>query len=234
MLRAAGIDPAYLEHAPTLARLLFEAAISMKDGRGKDALAAQVRARDLADQLSMHEAAAYCSIALASYLSGLNRRPDAVAELRWAVQYCAVHHLGVAEAQGRLALGLLFALDQRYVEAAAEYAECARRAETADAPLTAIEAWRLAGQIQLQLRDDEQTSYCFREAIRIARGSEVDVARSSSAPEAARALAKHYQEKGFRSQAESLYRHAEAMEQGEVGLPKADVTPDGALSHAGE
>jgi hypothetical protein len=113
-----------------------------------------------------------------------------------------------------LALGLVFAVDQRYADAANEYVACARRAEQAGVPLIAIEAWRLAGQIQLQLGHEAHAACCFREAIRLAEGSEVDVASSSSAPEAARALAKRYQDKGQRVQAESLFQQADAIERG--------------------
>jgi tetratricopeptide (TPR) repeat protein len=222
-LRAAGINPAYLEQAPVLARLLFGAAISMKEGRRKDAIVAQRQACDLAASLAMHELHVFCRIALASYMSGLDMRDAAVVELRSAVEHAARHQLGLVEAQARLALGLLFAVDQRYPDAAREYTECARRAEQVDVPLIAIEAWRLAGQIALQLRDDSGAASCFREAIRIAEGSEVDIARASSAPEAARALAKRYDDKGLRAQAESLFQQADAIEHGEVGIPKAAI-----------
>ncbi|MEJ8826776.1 hypothetical protein WKW80_33015 [Variovorax humicola] len=219
-LRAAGIDPAYLEQAPVLAKLLFGAALAMKDGRGKDAISIQRQARDLAASLGLHDVQVICTIALASYLSGLDKREDAVVELRSAIEHAEQHQLGLAEAQARLALGLLFALDKRYSDAVREYAQCARGAEHAGSPLIAIEGWRLAGQIGIELGSDSNAALCFREAIRIAEGTEVAVAQASSAAEAARALAKRYADKGFEAHAESLFQQAYAIEQGEVGRPK--------------
>lgn len=223
-LREAGIDPRYLEKAPDLARLALGAALAMKEGRGRDAVKSQREARDLAAELGLRDAQVICQIALATYLSGLDLREPAIEELRSAADLAARHDLGLREAQARLALGLLLALDRRFAEAAREYAECARRAEGAGVPLIAIEGWRLAGQIGLQVGGDAQAAACFREAIRVAEGSEVDMVKASSAADAARTLAKRCQERGLRAQADSLYAQADAMERGEVGVP-APVEP---------
>jgi hypothetical protein len=56
-------------------------------------------------------------------------------------------------------------------------------------PVLAIEAWRMAGQVSLQARDLEKAFPAFREAIRVAEGSEVDTVRDSTASESARKLA---------------------------------------------
>jgi hypothetical protein len=79
-LRAAGIDPAYMEAAPELARLALGGALAMKEGRGKDAVRMAREARDLAASLSLFDVTVICQIALASYLSGLDRRESAIAE----------------------------------------------------------------------------------------------------------------------------------------------------------
>jgi tetratricopeptide (TPR) repeat protein len=220
VLREAGVDPQYLEKAPELGKLLLGAALAMKEGRGKEAIEMQRRARDLCVQLSLREPQVLCQVALASYLSGLGLREQAIAELRSAIEQAKTYQLGLQEAQARLALGLIYALEKRFVDAAREYAECARRAEAVNVPLIAIEAWRLAGQIAIAVGSEAQAAACFQEAIRIASGSTVDVVQISSAPEAARALALRCQEKGLRAQAESLYTQADAMERGEIGVPK--------------
>ncbi|WP_224364526.1 hypothetical protein [Hyalangium versicolor] len=217
-LREAGMDPAYLEQAPELRSLILGAAIAMKEGKGAEAVRMQRSAQNLALELKLTQVAVICQIALASYLSGLDQRPAAVKELTAAIELAARHELGMQEAQARLALALLHALDRRFPEAAREYGACARCAEAAGVPLLAIEAWRLAGQLALSLKAEQQAVAAFREAIRVAEGTERSAVENSSAPEAARKLASLCVERGLRSQADSLFEQADAMERGEVGL----------------
>lgn len=217
-LREAGIDPAYLEKAPELRSLTLGAAIAMKEGRGAEAVRMQRSAQNLALSLKLTEVAVICQVALASYLSGLEQRPAAVKELTAAIELAARHGLGMQEAQARLALALLSALDRRYAEAASEYGACARCAEAAGVPLLAIEAWRLAGQLALSLKAEQQAVAAFQEAIRVAEGAERTVVENSSAPEAARKLASLCAKRGLGSQADSLFAQADAMERGEVGM----------------
>ncbi|WP_437764914.1 hypothetical protein WMF27_32765 [Sorangium sp. So ce281] len=224
MLREAGLSPEYLEKAPDLQRLVLGAALAMKEGRGLDAVRMQREACDLAASLRLAEVTVLCQVSLASYLSALEQPNLAAKELRGAVDLAARHNLGLQEAQARLALALVLALQQRLPDAAREYAECARRADKANVPLLAIEAWRLAGQIALQMKTEQQAIACFSEAIRVAEGSEREVVKISSAPEAARRLAALCRERGLVAQAESLYTQADAMEQGEVGAPAREVT----------
>jgi tetratricopeptide (TPR) repeat protein len=111
----------------------------------------------------------------------------------------------------------VLAVDKRYAEAAREYADCAQRAESAGIALIAIEGWRLAGQLALSVGSEREAVSCFREAIRVAEGSEAKMVSLSSASDAARALAACCQAKGLLAQADSLYAQADAMERGEVG-----------------
>lgn len=218
ILRQAGLDPAYCEKAPDMQRLIFGAAMAMKDGKGSDALRMQREARDLAASLKLFEVAVLCQVALASYLSGLGRREEALAELHGAIELAQRHGLGLPEAQAHLAAALLLALGKRFPEAANEYAACARRSEEVKVPVLAIEAWRMAGQVNLQANVEAQAVSCFKEAIRVAEGSEVDTVKNSTASEVARKLANLYVRLDLPAQAESLFTQAEAMERGEVGI----------------
>src|SRR6185503_15993531 len=105
-----------------------------------------------------------CQITLASYLSGLGQREKAVRELEDAAGYSEKHTLLEQASQSHLALGLLHALGKRPQEAAKAYSQAARTAVAAKVPLLAIEAWRLAGQIALQLGAEPQAVSCFKEA----------------------------------------------------------------------
>lgn len=221
MLQQAGLSPEYLDKVPEMQRVLLGAALAMKDGKGADAIRMQREARALAASLGLVEVTIICQVSLASYLSGLDRRDLALAELHGAVKLAARYELGLQEAQARLALGLLLSLEQRLSEAAKEYAECAKRAEYAKVPLIAIEAWRLAAQIELQRKSKQQAISYFAEALRVAKDSERATVSLSSASEAARRLAELYRERGLSAQAESLYAQADAMERGEVGMREA-------------
>jgi hypothetical protein len=217
MLRKAGIEPAYIEKAPDLQRLIFGAAIAMKDGKGADALRLQREARDLAISLRLHEVTVLCQVALGSYLSGLGQGDEALLELGSAIELAHRHGFGLLEAQAQLAVGLLLALAKRFPEAANQYAECARSSEAANIPVLAIEAWRMAGQVSLEGCDPRAVSF-FREAIRVASGSEVDTVKNSTASEVARNLAALYTRLRMPAQAASLLVQADAMEHGQVGI----------------
>lgn len=218
-LRAAGINPAFLEEAPNLRKLVFGAALAMKQGRGPDAIRLQREAKDLAERLEMHQVRVICQIALASYLSGLGQRDRAQRELEDAAACSEQHALPEHASQAYLALGLLHALGKRPPEAAKAYAQAGRTATAAKVPLLAIEAWRLAGQIALQMGAESQAVSCFKEAIGIAQGSEPQMVKLSSAPEATRRLANLCRDRGLAAQAASLFEQADQMERGELAVP---------------
>lgn len=218
LLRKAGIEPEYLEKTPELRQLVLGAALAMKEGDGAQAIRLQRAACELTASLKLPEVTVICQVALASYLSGLGQREAALIELNAAVGLARSRDMGLQEAQARLAKALLLALDRRYNEAAREYVECATRAEKAKVPLLAIEAWRLVGQMAVQIKVGEQAITCFREAIRVAGGASPEAVQLSSASEAARKLAAIYRDRGMLAQAQSLFAQADAMERGEIGV----------------
>jgi tetratricopeptide (TPR) repeat protein len=217
-LRAAGVNPEYCEKAPELQRLILGAAVAMKNGDGADAVRQQEAAGDLALSLQVFDVAVLCRVALGSYLTALGRRDEALQVLNQAAALAREHGLALQEAQAHLGAGLLLSLAKRYLEAADEYAVCARCAEEAKVPVLAIESWRMSGQVSLQARDREKAALGFREAIRVAEASEVETVQDSTASESARKLAEIYDRLDMPDQAESLRAEAEAMERGEVGI----------------
>jgi hypothetical protein len=176
-------------------------------------------------RLELRELVVICQIALASYLSGLNDLPRALAEAEGAAEYAAQHGLKQAESQARLAAGLLHALAKRLPEAAREYAASGRAAEQAGVPPLAIEGWRLAGQLALQAGNDAEAAASFGEAIRIASGSTPPMVQSSGAAEVARSLAAIYRKRGQGAQAASLETQADEIEAGSFGAAAPGPPP---------
>src|SRR5262249_26656178 len=88
-MRAAGIDPAYLEHAPVLRRLVLGSAVAMGQGRITDALRMQREAVQLSERIRMPQVMVICQITLASYLSAAGKRAQALRELEAATATAA-------------------------------------------------------------------------------------------------------------------------------------------------
>lgn len=217
-LRANGINPEYLERAPELQRLILGAAIAMKEGQSAEAVRQQQAAGELAFSLELYDVTVLCRVALSAYLMASGRSPEALSASKSAAELARGRGFLLQEAQARLSIGLLLALAEQYDQAADAYAESARCAEAAKTPALAIEAWRMAGQVSLQVPNREKACECFRAAIRVAVGTEVGAVQASTAPESARKLAAICDELGMRDQAESLRIEAEAMETGDVGI----------------
>jgi tetratricopeptide (TPR) repeat protein len=226
MLRAEGIDPAYLEHAPSLRAKLLGAAVAMHGGDGAAAIVLQRDAVSLCAKLELFEMQVISQTALATYLSGLGERAAAKREIQAAIELARARSLPRSESQALLALGLLHNLDREPDAAMRAYADSARAAELANEPSLAIEAWRTAGQLALGHREDAIAADCFGQAIRLAETSPAQVVQSSGAAEAARALAAVYERRAMPEQAASLYAQADAMEAGEVGTaPPVEPAP---------
>ncbi len=219
-LRASGVDPAALDAMPDLRAKALGAAVAMKRGRGAEAVTLQREARDLAAAHGLHAVAVICQITLASYLSGLGDRASALVALDDAATNADAHGLPLQRAQAELARGMLLALDGRHPEAATAYARAGEAAQRAEAPSLAIEAWRLAGTIQMQF-GDEEAARSLQRAIDLAEGAAPPLVKTSSAPEAARQLAGLYERRGISTAARSLHELADAMERGEVGTEAA-------------
>jgi tetratricopeptide (TPR) repeat protein len=217
-LRSAGVNPEYCEKAPELQRLILGAAVAMKNGESAEAVSQQQAAGDLAFSLGLFDVTVLCRTALSSYLTAFGRREEALRVLQSAADLAKERGFALQESQAHLGIGLLLALAERYEDSADAYSVCARCAEAANVPVLAIEAWRMAGQVALQVPDRERACQSFREAIRVAEVSEVEAVKDSTASEVARKLAETYDYLDMPQQAESLRAEADAMERGEIGV----------------
>lgn len=213
-LLKAGINPEFLDQAPLFRKLIIGAALALKEGNESEAIRMQAKATTLCSHLEMHELQIICQITLANYLSGIGQTDIAIQELEDAVSCAAQHKLPNVQSQAYLALGLLHALDEQHTESVMDYARAARAAELAKIEALAIEAWRMAGQMALQIGDEEKAIYSFKEAIRLAGDVDEQTLQSSSAPEAARQFATFCKARGLDVQANSLFEQADQMEQG--------------------
>jgi len=213
-LREEGIDPALLEQAPEIRAKVLGAAIAMKEGRGEQAIEMQSQACRLCAGLGLFELHVITRVGLASYLSGLDQRPVAKIQIREAIEVARTHDLPRPESQAHLALGLLCSLDGEYEDAVGAYTDAARSAEAGEEPQLAIEGWRMAGQLAIQLRQDQAAVDAFGEALRVAEGTPPEQLRDSSAAEVARRLASVYERHGMPAQAQSLHEQADAFEAG--------------------
>lgn len=211
-LAAKGIDPALLDAGPTIRVKVLGAALAMKEGRGEDAIRLQHEACQRCASLGLAELTVITQVGLAAYLSGLGRRGQAKHQAREAAELAQRSELPRSGSQAQLALGLLHSLDAEYDAATRAYCDAARMAEAGDEPTLAIEAWRMAGQLGVQLGDDEAAADAFNQALRVAGASDASTVRSSSAPEAGRALAVVYERHGMHAQARSLHDQADGME----------------------
>jgi hypothetical protein len=215
-LRAAGIDPLYLEHAPMLRSLVLRAALALGDGDHDEGIRLQTEAVRVSALTGMPQVGIVCQIALASYLSAAGRRPQALAELRGAIESAERHGFSDLQAQGYLAQGLLQTLDQKSVEAAAAYRRCAVIAESVNIGTLAIEAWRLAGQAALQAGATDDAVRYLQQGLLVAGDLDPAARQQTSAPEVARRLAKFYADHGSLAQAQALNAQADAIENAET------------------
>lgn len=213
-LRDAGIDPAYLEHAPALRHLILGAALAMGEGRTADGIRMQAEVVRISQQVGMPQMAVISQITLASYLSAAGDRPHALAELTAAANRAAEHKLPDQESQAYLAQGLLYMLDRRPLDAANAYYRCAQIAESTNAGVLAVEAWRLAGQAALDGGATEHGVQYMQQALEVAGQLDASARTNTSAPEVARRLAKMYADAGHAAHADSLYAQADAIERG--------------------
>ena len=193
----------------------------MKRGKGPEAVRLQREACELCRRLEQRELEVICRVALASYLSGLDRRDLAIEELESAAAFTETHGIHRHGAQALLALGLVQTLDGQPPAAAHSYVRAARTAEEAGDALLAIAGFRLAAQLALGLRAEPQAMACLQEALRVAETSDVEVVQGSGAAEASRQLAGLARHHELQAQAALLEDQAAKMELGEYGLGAA-------------
>ncbi len=218
-LAAAGVNPVLAgEQGARMQQYMLAAAVQLKQGNRAQAVAYQNEACRIAYASGAEREALMQHIALAGYQLTAGMEREAWTEYTSAAQRAGEWGCDLEHAQANLALALLEARYGRHAEAAACYGRAAESARRANATGLAIESWRLAGQMAAEAQLDERAAECFYRAIELAEDAEPDVAKTSSAPEAARQLAARLRARGLLAQADSLEHTANRLE---AGMPRS-------------
>lgn len=222
-LVAAGVNSTLANEGFRLQKAVLGAALAMREGRGADAIALQTEARTICDYAGAQREALMQQLVLSGYYLALGQLGQALQHYQSAADHAGDWKLPLEEAQARLAVALLYAQDGRRPQAVEQYALAAEAAQRAEATPLAIEGWRLAGQMAAELGLEDDAARAWQRAIDLAEASRGDLARVSSAPEAARRLAFHCRARGLSAQADSLEAQAVRLERGETVADLGDV-----------
>lgn len=197
-LAAAGANPALAgEQGVRMQQYMIAAAVHLKQGNRPQAVECQAHACRIAYDSGAQREALVQHLVLAGYKLAASMEAEAWTDYTSASQRAEEWSCHLEHAQANLALALMEARHGRHAEAAAHYGAAAEAARQADATGLAIESWRLAGQMAAEADLDERAAECFHRAIELAEGAEPEVAKSSSAPEAARQLAARLRHRGL-------------------------------------
>jgi len=159
---------------------------------------------------------------LGGYLLAAAQRPHAREAYTKARDLAVAAKLDDMIAQTELTLGMLDAVDHQPAQAAGHYSAAGQHAEKAQLGPLAIECWRMAGQLALEARLESGAVDCWKRAVALADPLDPALAKMTSAPEAARALAAVCRKRGLHAQAASLEQRSVDMEAGTAGKPPAD------------
>lgn len=216
-LAAAGMSPALAgSQGARMQQYMLAAAVQMKLGNGELAIQHQREACRIAAEAQGERELVLQWMVLAGYELALGREDESYRQYAGVAQKAEELELHLERAQAGLALALMDARAGRHPDAAGQYARSAEHALKANATGLAIECWRLAGQMAAEAQLGDRATECWRQAIELAEGAAPDVAKTSSAPRAARELAALLRARGLGAQAESLEHQANRIEQGDT------------------
>ncbi|HVY37531.1 MAG TPA: hypothetical protein VHM31_06335 [Polyangia bacterium] len=220
-LRAAGLSPKFVNGGgDALKKLLLGAALALRQKRNADAVALQARAAALCAEMEMPREQILNVTILGGYLLAAGQRRPAREAYTKARDLAVTGAFDDLIAQTELALGMLDAVDRLPAEAAGHYATAGKHAEKAGIGPLAIECWRMAGQLTLEARLETAAVDCWKRALSIAEPMDTELAKLTSAPEVARALAAVCRKRGLSAQADQLEKRSVELEAG--AAPAAD------------
>jgi len=222
-LRAAGLSPKFVNGGgDALKKLILGAGLALRQKRHADAVALQARAAALCAEMEMPREQILNVMILGGYLLAAAQRPHAREAYTKARDLAVAAKLDDMIAQTELTLGMLDAVDHQPAQAAGHYSAAGQHAEKAQLGPLAIECWRMAGQLALEARLESGAVDCWKRAVALADPLDPALAKMTSAPEAARALAAVCRKRGLHAQAASLEQRSVDMEAGTAGEPPAD------------
>ncbi|MBZ0116562.1 MAG: hypothetical protein K8H88_06200 [Sandaracinaceae bacterium] len=212
-LAAAGINVVLAGPDGTrMKQHMLLASVAARKQASADAFTHQLAATRIAYDAGATREALLQHLVLAGYYHSFGHVPEAEREYATVAQRAEEWGCALETAQAHLALALFAALGKRHAEAAEHYSVAAVAAQRADALTMAIECWRLAGQLAVELGLETRAIECWRRAIELVHEGTVELAKASSAPEAARQLARLLRSRGLHAQADALDLQANRLQ----------------------
>lgn len=212
-LAAAGVNAVLAGPDGTrMKQHMLLASVAARRQASTDAFTHQLTAVRIAYEAGATREALLQHLVLAGYYHSFGHAADAEREYATVAQRAAEWGCALETAQAHLALALFAAHGKRYAEAAEHYAAAAEASQRAEAPAIAIECWRLAGQLALELGLETRAIECWKRAIELVQEGTVELAKASSAPEAARQLARLLRSRGLHAQADALDHQAHRLQ----------------------
>lgn len=213
LLRQEGITlPLAGARGAELSRSVLRAAQALRRKQVAEAVRHQARARDLCVEADLPREAVLMELVLGAYLLAANEPGRAAEVYRSASDRAERAGLPDLGAQAHIALGALHVRAGQRADAAVAYARGAELAHEARSAILTIEALRLAGQAQLDLRNEGEALRLWTSAIEVAGAAQPAEAKASSAAEVARALAALLGKRGLRDKAAALVERSRSLE----------------------
>ena len=212
--RQIGIAPAMLDPdvMQSLRVLVLSAAAAMGEKNAPEAVRLQREARDLCMQHGLAREAVVNELVLAGYVLQGGSPARALELFRDARGRAEAAQLADFAVQAQMAVGSCLLVLKQVDEAAAAYAQAGQLGANAGAPILAIEAYRMCGQLLASRGKLQEASTAFRRALDTAEDGGEAVKTGSTAMEAARELAALCRKHGLTQQAASLEAQAAAIE----------------------
>lgn len=224
---AAYLRPEVMQH---LNVLLATAALAARSGDLAEGVRAQREARDVCRVHGLALEEVVCELVLGGYLLQGGEHGLALERYREARALADARGLSAQAVQAQMAVGACLVVTKRFDDAVKAYAEAGHLGAGSGAKELAIEAYRMCGQLLASKGFDEQAVTAFRLALAQAE-EDPSVGATSSAPEAARALAALCRKHRMHEQADALERQAAALE---ATPPEASAASDATSAPSGE
>ncbi len=199
---------------------ILEAAHAASEKRFDAAVQHQLEARDLCREHGLFEQAVTMEVRLGSYMLQAGRPDLALDVFARAIEDARRQGFGQLAVQAQMAKGSAYFLLKRELDAITAYAEAGRLGAELDAPVLAIEGYRVAGQYLAQRGDVGGAAKAFQRALDLAHELPPEDRAATTAAEAARKLAALCRKHRRIVEAESL----EALA-GELESPPASAEP---------
>ena len=200
-----------------LRRAIKGAAFAAQEERWPDTAKLQLEAIALCTKAGLNDLSCVLEISLGGYLLHAGLQPRSRATFEAAAARARMIDRPDLVAQALLGLAAVLVLERNVEAAVSAYRRAGEAAEEANLAILAIEAYRTAGQVSLRAGAEPAATAAWKRALKVAQAGDPKEIAASSAPAAARALAKVVQGHGSDAAAAALLDDAERMERAARG-----------------